>query len=778
MGAKVAQVKSEAKTYRVENDNAPFYDNKLGGFTLPEDLNNKEYKAFETFFLKIFPKPHDAEQELCETEGQHREFIKQSHASRNPYAKWVFQCWAHIKKGYRVGIPYLRNTSQKSNLKDEKYNLPPLRYRHMFNTVTGTLSYSSTMRLVAAIQATILHGNVSNDVCNRFFDAMIYDYEPTPEYEKKINKFLHDFEVRNVKVTNPDIMMNEDQSPVCQPIMHYTNQKNVMRVLKTWGKAGSMKCAFPTLWYKFRGNLYGDGTKTDPEIMIWDFPRLHDDFQLHQIYFPIGSTMTQPKPSQLLLDHATEFTELFGLGLQENAATTVADFPKKRILQMQAWLQKDKHWEIMRAYLLNNCPQVLWYYYLELSQTGVSHHVDYCTATSFMLYRTAAKWMHHSPTIIRWKNNEQSPAEIPIQGFEWLQPNTTQIRPDADGNPSIQFTRDGANRVTIYNFKTKVTTYVDILSKTTTHTTQNGEVVKHTFNEDRTTTITKEKDGQKEVTQMAHDGKILSVTVIDETWIIPSDYGLSIVNPNLFESPQMTITRQGWMDSHLTAFGDGFDWVHDASILPTFPDAMQPTSGRLTDLPAYEYIKHVFNFMKEHPLPKPRTPGIFEDPSYRNKLNEMLGTHLAKTTWQRACEVQWAFYLLWIESNINAAANEKYIKPGQLITHNDRGLPVFNQIPDTGILAPYEGHEGVAKVGHILFFGLTVVFGDTWWTELIGLLKESFDFCVKELRKLWENVILPNLPAISGTVLLIGGLALAGYGLSSYIGERARLAAR
>ena len=76
MGAKVAQVKSEAKTYRVENDNAPFYDNKLGGSTLPEDLNNKEYKAFETFFLKIFPKPHDAEQELCETEGQHREFIK------------------------------------------------------------------------------------------------------------------------------------------------------------------------------------------------------------------------------------------------------------------------------------------------------------------------------------------------------------------------------------------------------------------------------------------------------------------------------------------------------------------------------------------------------------------------------------------------------------------------------------------------------------------------------------------------------------------------------
>ena len=57
MGAKVAQVKSEAKTYRVENDNAPFYDNKLGGSTLPEDLNNKEYKAFETFFLKIFPKP-------------------------------------------------------------------------------------------------------------------------------------------------------------------------------------------------------------------------------------------------------------------------------------------------------------------------------------------------------------------------------------------------------------------------------------------------------------------------------------------------------------------------------------------------------------------------------------------------------------------------------------------------------------------------------------------------------------------------------------------------
>ena len=276
MGAKVAQVKKEASTYRAATDPAPFFDLESGGEIIPEDLENKEYKAFEGFFLRLFPKPKDAEVEFCESESHYiTQYVKYSHMKRNPYMKWVYQVWAHIKKGYRVGIPYLKNTSSGA-LKNEKYCAPPLRYRHKWNTTKGIPSYLGTTMLSNAVRVMMLRGTVSNDVCNRYFDAMIYDYATTPEYQHEMQKLMHLLDQsRTVNHINTiDMTLNADQNDACTDVLGpYLTPTAALPILRIWGKKGEMKKAFPTMWYGFRDNLYGDQTKKDPDPFLLGFPR-------------------------------------------------------------------------------------------------------------------------------------------------------------------------------------------------------------------------------------------------------------------------------------------------------------------------------------------------------------------------------------------------------------------------------------------------------------------------------------------------------------------------
>lgn len=796
MGAKVAQVRREALTYHTKDDPAPFFDFQSGGSIIPEDLQNKEYKAFESFFLHLFPKPHDAEVELCETEAHHNQYLRQARAGRNPYMKWVFQCWAHIKKGYRVGIPYLKNTPSVAK-QYEKNCAPPLRYQHKWNTTKGLPSYLGTTILSGVIRSVMAKGNVSNDVCNRFFDAMIYDYAMTPEYQKETQTFMHLLDqsktFNNLSVV--DMTLNADQNDTSNDILspYLKPSPSTTKILALWGKKGHMKKAFPTMWYGFRDNLYGDGSKTDPDPFIFGFPRFHESFVPNEIinrydadgyqnvdpskylYFPIGFPKSHTMPSDKILHDTKQFQERF------MAETTSVHFSIARQKDITAWVSTENRWNDMRKYLLDECPDILFFYYLEWSQLEANQHIAYSTITVFLIYQKMANWIQGSSQkdlVVKWKDKKESkPSSIPK--FEWLKPNQTVEQRDGYDRLIQKFTRNNNDQITVITYKSDGTelskSVFDLEKKVAISTNPKGDktvLIEHP--DGASTEDVYEKD--EKTSSIEYDKSGQEIIMLDETWQIPSSYGTRMVNPQLLITPQMLLVREAWKNSHSTAFGPGLDWIHDSKILPTSFDLPVPM-GKMTDLPPTEYIKHVFNFIKEHPLPKPRMPSVFEDPKYRNKAGKLFGGVIPRSLWEKACDVQWTFYLIWVEANVNAHGNPGYVKPGEVITTNAQGLPVTNQIPDTGILAPYEGYEDIATLGHILFLPWTILFGDEWWTQLLGILTKGFDFCIKKLREFWNNVILPNLPAIGGTAFLIGAVVLLAYGATQFVGEKARHAA-
>ena len=112
-----------------------------------------------------------------------------------------------------------------------------------------------------------------------------------------------------------------------------------------------MKCAFPTMWYRFKDNLYGDGSKTDPDYFIKGFPRFHEDFENQTVHFPAGLTSNHNRPSNLLQTQAREFIERFGKN-----SFDVNMISKKKQHEMLDWLIKNHAWDNMRNYILTVCP--------------------------------------------------------------------------------------------------------------------------------------------------------------------------------------------------------------------------------------------------------------------------------------------------------------------------------------------------------------------------------------------------------------------------------------
>ena len=109
-----------------------------------------------------------------------------------------------------------------------------------------------------------------------------------------------------------------------------------------------------------------------------------------------------------------------------------------------------------------------------------------------------------------------------------------------------------------------------------------------------------------------------------------------------------------------------------------------------------------------------------------------------------------------------------------MIAYNDKGKSVINAYPDTGILNPLSDYNIVEKVIHFSFLGLSTLFGDVWWTELINLMKDTFNWVIQTLRDFWDKY----KDDISKW-LLIGGVVLVGGLLTyDYADEKIRQRAR
>lgn len=749
------------------------YDYATSSDALPIPSGDLGYESFKRDIAALFLKPPTAVRELCETEGHYNLFLKEAAQENNPYQIWLQQCYAHIKKGDQVGLPYLKR-------KDGTANLPPLRYRHMKNcVVNGQREYSSTMVLTNMIR--LRYGNsLSNDACNVKFDEFIRSFPLSAEDWQTFSKVfweaassLATIQQDLLKSTNesykntikPQENLNEDQDYYCDEII------SDLKIQKIWGKAGHMKRAFPTMWFRFKNNLHGDGTKKDPTNAPFGFPRFHEDFSTKKsnVFFRAGLTSTHDRPSDKLMKSTWECFGRFG---QENYDVQYSDAKFKQIAD---WLKKDNNWNDMQSWLINNEPQILFFYYTQWSEYDASKFIQYSTITVFHIFRHVAIWMTTpigKESVVRWKNSKDlAIKDMPRwQWLSWLPIGQKIERTNNNGQLITRYFRDSNEQVTILLFNPndpKAQPAKEIVNiKLNTQVAYDEKGIKKAeveYHKDESKTVVAyDIKGNKEASiEVDKDGTWLSV--IDASWNTPN-YKIQLINPKLIISPKMLEIRQAWMDSHISTLGfDGTDWL---SVVPTYT-ITSPAPSDLTTLPPLEYNKYIFNFIKKNPLPKPSTPGIFQDPKYRTIAKDLVGPEAAKSCWQKACEVQWTFYLIWVESNVNAQGKPNYVKPGQAFPKpNDKGQTVVNCYPNTGILAIYDGHEGGAKVFHVLTLGLTVLFGDTWWSEVVNALLDTFNWVIQFLRD--------HLPEIGIGLLVVGAAILGFYGLSQFLGEESR----
>jgi len=269
-----------------------------------------------------------------------------------------------------------------------------------------------------------------------------------------------------------------------------------------------------------------------------------------------------------------------------------------------------------------------------------------------------------------------------------------------------------------------------------------------------------------EVTVYDSNGYV--ITRIDPSWEVPpNEY--KFVNPDLFQSTQMNLIREYWMQSHMNIIPTaGTDWVN--KLPPSSLNNFIPPSN-ITSLPKEKYQEYVYQFMKTYPLGQPVTPSFFEDGHYRDLFGRLFNTKMSDSAWQTSCKIQWSLYLLWIEANINSWGKENYVKPGSTFPKfNDKGQPVINQCPNTGILAPYKTNDLIVTFLHIGFPALTFIFGDSWWKKFVDLLIDTFQWVLKFLSE--------YLPSIGMYLMIAAGVGVGALLLYDFIDESIRVKAR
>lgn len=749
MGTQVTKETQDATaTYLAAFDKAPFYNYYTGGALLNISATDPGFQDFSYFFNALFPMPNMAEQELPETEGQYKDFKKKYGLTVNPYEDWVRQCYAHIQQGYRVGIPYLENKPNIINGKNTLIpNLPPCRYHHLKNyMVNGIPVYSGTAILVRMLQKK--YGfHLGPDACNYLFDKLFYQLKADKTFIEEFTQLLHDAsaELREIQPHDSplgfDPKVNADQSPTSNDVI-----SNVT-IQKGWGKRGHMKQIFPTMWYRWKDNLYGDGSKVDPDFAPIGFPRFHEDFVNKTIQGIPGTTQKYNAPSKELFQVTSGFITLYGYKIVPNVMS-----PKSKIItDAHAWIVANGRWNLMNKWLIDNYPEILFYYYIDFGQFEASYHPDYLRMMGLLIFEYVAIWMH-TPTggskIVKWKNDD----ELVLKEKE-LGPASIHHDDEITGRPPpgtkfIEVT-DLQGRAIEYTIYGK-TQYEDVGYKVDPET---GRILLKVWRLPDGTMMREDFDanGNPTLNQLDKDGQL--ITKIDARWSPPKG-DIQFENPNVFEAESFRTLRQHWEDSHLSILGfDGTDWK------AKLDQVIQSNSN--------DYLKKVFVFMKQYPLPKPVTPGVFEDPKYRDAFGNLFGVELRDSAWKKACDVQWYYYLIWVETNVNAYGTQNYVKPGDVFPQKTpNGDTVINAYPNTGILAPYEGNEGIGKVLHIATLGLTFLFGDRWWSDIYYWLKQTLVFVLKWLRE--------HAPEIGLSLALLAVGALAVFAGFQYVGEKSR----
>ncbi len=683
-------------SYLAKNDTRSFFDIEKGFPVLSvqwDDWSKQRFKRFLDFFLGNFPMPPMAKKELSETEDQYNLFSDLYRQFQNPYLKWAEQCYLYILKGYRVGIPYLKNIQGEL-----KPNLPPLRYRHWEDMeMDGSLSFYGTIKLVTGIRK-VLGFNASHDVCNNYFDYVIRNEG------KRADLWLDVMKTSNVvSFSHPVFNYNADQSWICNAALLTNSVSPTIKneIYKLWGTKSDIGVNFPTMWYPRGNNLYGDGSKTDPYFAIKGFPRFHEDFQNNKISVNLGLTSEYDKPGQEILKDVHDFftrSEPFKLS------------DKQSILKINSWYSENNRWNKMRKWLLDNCPEMLFYYYSEWSQKNASHHIDYLQAIGAMIYTYVASWMV-TPTkgfdFVPWYNQMKKPSK---------DKSDSSYNPASDPHPD-----KGALSLAV-----------------------------------------KQPDG-------SYRWEIAEKDIRYK----PPDYGKRSQVPRLqsLYSKQMLDLRDLWRDSWTGYFSTN-TWIDKIPIFPNVVEIFTENFNNMLKVSEEEYVQHGFNFIKEYPLASPIMP-----PGYVRHEVYSYDTEKYKV-WLNACNKQWDFYMIWVASNINAVGKPGYIKPNsnEAIAHNAAGRPIYNQIPDIGILDPIQGLDTLKKIGHILTFGLSEIWGDSWWNELLNFLKATFDWLVDKLYEI-AKYIGDHIPEIGTGLLIFGGILLGGYALSQYVGEEARIKA-
>lgn len=770
MGTTIDKKKQQGDGYLVGLDHdAPFYDYTNGGLILPDDPSNPEYIFFEKFFLKYFPGPDMGEREFNESPEEYLAFKLSNLHFRNDYNRWIYQIWAHIKKGYRVGIPYLKNTPRFVDGKNiVGYNLPPTRWRHRFNYPFPTRLdphplrefYGPVVGFMLYIKKR-LGLNASNDQCNRFFDAMIYDFTLTTEnikhfddVMKEIDKILWDLGAEICITT-----VNEDQDQKClAPLLPGLQGELVDKIYAVWGKEGLMKMQFPHSWLRFADNIYGDGKQVDPEGSPFGVPRLFDDFQKNAVEFYPGPKSNYKTPPKELIDDAIECGGRFYADLDEIIPS------KKKFEQIQVWLTNVR-WRRMQDWILAHHPHVLYYYYTIWSQYQTTHYTLFTSMMNFLIYRHVAMWMISQKE--KWSDQI---GDVPLLSYEeWLKflnvgqtyeivnndgvltKKYTRISEDIieETNYRIKYTLYGQTTLTeriVFDFKQRTTTFYDEFNKIV-------NVVKD--NLDGTVTYTDKRNGEDTSTLINKENGDI-ITVIYPEWE-PNGYHTSIKRKNVFFSQKMNHYFDIWLKSYIN-LSDKPLFTSDINI--SLSDIPQNDRSKMGD---DEYFNLVLAFIKEYPIARPSSPSIFQT-NYQDTIGNALGVEFQASTHEKACRVQWVFYLLWVESNVNAYGKNGYQKPGSKIKI-EGGIEIINTYPNTGILAPYS--DNVGKFVHFLTFGLTSIFGDQWWLQLLNELKRTFDLLLAWLKKFLDDYGFEILFYLGVASVIIGG----GFLIYDYVDE-------
>lgn len=736
---------SSKNDYKAENDPAPFFNEDTHSEPIPIDYKPGagEYEYFAKNFGFFFPPPDSPVRELCET-VKHYEDVQWGILA---YSGWMMQLYLHIKKGYRVGIPYLANAPKMVGGKNVMIpQMPPLRWRHLQHyQEDGKGWYIGTLAIYRAIQ-TQIGEFASDDSINKYFDVMIKERPNTQEGQNKMDAFMmiakriynEKLQQANWHEREPRLNADQAQESNAPLLLDYSGNDHVSKIQSCWGLKGSMHVAFPTMWYRYKDDIYGDGRETDSEMAIFGFPRLHKDFFTNDKGFVCspaffgGLTSLFNQPPAAMLANSKLFISKFGFQESYWCKNPLS----ARFKEAHAWMVAENRWNDMRGWIMTNFPNML-AFYVEWPSSG--NHTSFLNVMGLLIYGRVSYWMNSAIG----KNNEMI----------WKD----KLIPYVPGHDTgdVWGGKDHGGDAQEIGFIAK-------------NTNDKGQV---------TSTIEKKPDGTRVAISFNPDtGKKIAIERIDKdlkpiTNIkIDWDYPISIERPFVMLSDSMNKIRDLWKQSHLGILGgSGIDWVEQG--IPSSPNLAIPPKD-MTTLPDAEYIKHVFNFMRNNPLPKPTTPSIFQESWLSKTFHYVYSLEDGQDDWNVACNKQWNFYLIWVEANVNAQGKEGYVRPGKVIGSNSTGSEIFNSVPDTGILdSAYRnvGGDRNVKLIHIAFLGLTTIFGDQWWKDIINFLSDTFDLVIELLRKLTDFVIQH-----AGGIAIIAAVILGGVFLFSLVGDEAK----